>query len=140
MNGKTFVDTNILVYAHDTETGTRHERAREAIEELWHSGQGVVSTQVLQEFFVNVRSKTKRPPSLQDAKRIIQDYLTWEVVVNDGPAIVRAIEIEERYQVSFWDAMILQSAETAGVDVLLSEDLSHGQQYGGVQVRNPFRR
>ena len=138
MSGKTFVDTNVLVYAHDATMGAKHERAREVIEELWYSAKGVLSTQVLQEFCINVRRKVKHPLSLPDTRRVVEDYLTWEVVVNDGASIVRAIEIEERYHVSFWDALILQSAEAADVDILLSEDLSDGQQYGNMRVKNPF--
>jgi predicted nucleic acid-binding protein len=138
MSGKSFVDTNVLVYAHDTSSGPKHVRARQVVEDLWKSENGVVSTQVLQELCINVRRKAKHPLSWKETRRMVEDYLNWEVVVNDAASILEALHFEERYKVSFWDALILQAAETAGVDVVLSEDLSAGQKYGSFQVVNPF--
>jgi predicted nucleic acid-binding protein len=138
MSGKSFVDTNVLVYAHDTSGGPKHVRARQVVEDLWKSGNGVVSTQVLQELCINVRRKARHPLSWKETRRMVEDYLNWEVVVNDAASILEALQFEERYKVSFWDALILQAAETAGVDVVLSEDLSAGQKYGSFRVVNPF--
>ena len=138
MTAKAFVDTNILVYAYDRGEGAKRQRALNLLEELWEENTGVLSTQVLQEFYVNIRRKAARPISPEEAKSLIADYLTWEPIVNDGPALLDAIEIEHRYQLSFWDALIVSAAQRAGASVLYSEDLSHGQQYGSVTVRNPF--
>lgn len=135
---RAFVDTNILVYAHDRSAGARHLRARELVERLWTERSGVLSTQVLQEFYVNVRKIARRPISRAAAKRLVADYLTWEVVINDGDSILSALELERRYRLSFWDALIVQAANAAAADVLYSEDLSHGQSYGAVRVVNPF--
>ncbi len=80
MSDKCFVDTNILVYAHDFGTGAKHERARTLIEELWSSGGGVLSTQVLQELCINLRRKAARPLSVEETRRLIEDYSSWDVV------------------------------------------------------------
>ena len=138
MSDRYFVDTNILMYAHDTAAGVKHDRARALVEELWRERSGVVSTQVLQELCVNLQRKTARPLDSRATRGIAEDYLTWHVVVNDGNSILAALELQERYQISFWDALVIHAAQTAGVATLYSEDLSDGQQYGGVQVRNPL--
>jgi predicted nucleic acid-binding protein len=138
MSDKYFVDTNILMYAHDTAAGPKHERARTLVEQLWRTRSGVVSTQVLQELCVNLRRKAGRPLDTRATREIVADYLTWRVVVNGGDSILGALELEERYQISFWDALVIHAAQSAGVETLYSEDLSDGQRYGGVQVRNPF--
>lgn len=138
MAEKYFVDTNILIYAHDALAGAKHERARQLVERLWASGQGVLSTQVLQELCVNLRRKLAQPLPTEDIRLLIRDYLSWEIVVNTTDAIVQALEIETRHKTSFWDALILQAAEQAGADVLYSEDLATGQQYGVVKVINPL--
>lgn len=138
MTARAFVDTNILVYAHDRGSGDKHEIARSLIEELWSSRSGVLSTQVLQELYVNLRRKAKRTVPLDEARAILEDYLSWKVVVNDQRSILDALELEARYQLSFWDALIVQAAQAAGVDRLYSEDLSHGQRYGALELVNPF--
>jgi predicted nucleic acid-binding protein len=138
MPDKYFVDTNILLYAHDRSAGLRHERGRQLVEQLWASGQGVLSTQVLQELCINLRRKIARPLPVEEIRRIIQDYLSWEIVINDSASVLQALEIELRYQTSFWDALILQAAESSGAAILYSEDLATGQKYGAVQVVNPL--
>jgi predicted nucleic acid-binding protein len=138
MPDKYFVDTNILLYAHDRSTGLKHERAKALVEQLWDSGGGVLSTQVLQELCINLRRKIARPLPLEEVRPLIEDYLSWEIVVNDSESVLRALEIEARYKTSFWDALILQAAEQSGAAVLYSEDLSAGQKYGVVRVANPF--
>ncbi len=138
MNASCFVDTNILIYAYDRHAGDKHARAKELTETLWENNTGVVSTQVLQEFYVNIRRKAQSPLNAAMARRLIEDYLSWKVVVNDGAAVIEAIAIEQRYQLSFWDALIVQAANAADTEVLYSEDLNHGQLYGEVRVENPF--
>lgn len=139
MSDRYFVDTNILMYAHDASTSAKHARASALIAELWRDRSGVVSTQVLQELAVNLRRKAGRPLDAKATREIIADYLTWHVVVNSGDSILEALDLEARYQVSFWDALILQAAQSSGAEVLYSEDLSHGQAYGSVRVVNPLR-
>ena len=138
MSDRYFVDTNILMYAHDTAAGEKHERARALVEELWEARSGVVSTQVLQELAVNLRRKAKKPLDSKATRDLVSDYLSWHVVVNGGDSILEALDLEARYQVSFWDALVIQAAQAAGAEILYSEDLSDGQRYGTVQVRNPL--
>jgi predicted nucleic acid-binding protein len=138
MSDKYFVDTNILMYAHDTSAGAKHERAKALVEELWRDRSGIVSTQVLQELCVNLRRKAGRPLDSSATREIVTDYLSWHVVVNGGDSILAALELEEQYRISFWDALVVHAALTAGARTLYSEDLSDGQTYGGVQVRNPL--
>jgi predicted nucleic acid-binding protein len=138
MPDKYFVDTNILIYAHDRSTGLKHERARDLVERLWTSGQGVLSTQVLQELCINLRRKIARPLPVEEVRRLIQDYLSWEIVVNTPASVLQALEIEVRYRTSFWDALVLQAAESAGAGVVYSEDLAAGQRYGAIRVINPL--
>ncbi len=139
MSDKYFVDTNVLVYAHDVTAGAKHDQTKTRVEELWRNRSGVVSTQVLQELCVNLRRKAGRPVSLKAAREIVADYLAWNVVTNTGESILDALELEERYGVSFWDALVIQAAEASGAEVLYSEDLSDGQKYRSVRVVNPFK-
>src|SRR5258705_9075543 len=139
MADKFFVDTNILIYAHDTSGGLKHARAKQLIEKLWDTGEGVLSTQVLQELCVNLRRKAARPPSVDDLRRLVLDYLSWEIVVNDAQSVIQALEIEVRYKISYWDALVLQAAENSGASILYSEDLADGRSYGAVLVVNPLR-
>ena len=138
MAQKYFVDTNILIYAHDSSTGAKHDRARQLIERLWTSGEGVLSTQVLQELCINLQRKIARPISVEEVRQLIQDYMSWEIVVNTAESVIRALEIEVRYKISFWDALVLHAAENSGAAILYSEDLSAGQSYGSIQVVNPL--
>ena len=138
MNDKCFVDTNILVYAHDRAAGDKHHRARVLIEKLWNSGGGVLSTQVLQELCVNVRRKSSHPLSVEETRRLIQDYSSWTIVTNTAESVIEALDIESRYNISFWDAVIVQAAGSSGATVVYSEDLAHGQSYGSVRVVNPL--
>lgn len=138
MSDRVFVDTNILVYAHDRGAGPKHDRAKEVVSHLWEERSGLLSTQVLQEFYINLRRKAKNPVSLEEAKRLLQDYLRWEVVINDGESILVAVDFERRFGLSFWDALVVQAANSAGAETLYSEDFNHGQTYGRVKVVNPF--
>ena len=139
MSDKYFVDTHILMYAHDTSAGEKHDRAKTLVEELWRDRTGVVSTQVLQELSVNLRKKVRRPLDAKTTRDIVADYLTWQVIVNGGESILEAIDLESRYQISFWDALVIQAAQLSGAEILYSEDLSDGQKYGSVRVINPLR-
>jgi predicted nucleic acid-binding protein len=139
MSDEYFIDTNVLMYAHDTSAGEKHEHAKALVEELWRDRSSVLSTQVLQELAVNLRRKAGRPLDTKATREILADYLTWQVVVNGGDSILEALDLETRYRISFWDALVVQAAQASGAEVLYSEDLSDGQKYGSVRVTNPFR-
>ena len=136
--GKSFVDTNILIYAYDVSAGVKHATAVELIGSLWKSRQGLLSTQVLQEFFVNVTRKIARPLEVSTVRQIIEDLMRWNVVRIESKTILAAIDLQRDHLLSFRDAMIITAAMEGGADTLLTEDLNHGQVIGGIQVRNPF--
>jgi len=138
MSGKVFVDTNVLVYAHDLDAGEKCETARSLLRELWSSRSGVISTQVLQEFYVNVTRKIARPISFPEARGVLDAYAAWQVESILSPDILRASEVQERYQLSFWDALIVVAAVKGGAEALLTEDLQAGQLIEGVRVTQPF--
>lgn len=140
MSGRTFVDTNVFVYAHDRDAGVKHAVAAERLRALWVSRDGVMSTQVLQEFYVNVTRKIPRPLRRAVARQVIETYRVWRIERADVDLVLEASAIEQRHQLSFWDAMIVAAAVRAGAERLLSEDLNDGQQIEGVLVENPFAR
>jgi predicted nucleic acid-binding protein len=134
-----FVDTNVLLYAHDGSAGIKQEQARALVEQLWESREGCLSVQVLQEFFVNVTRKIAKPLDTEAAKEIIADLSHWHMHVPAADDVLGAIGIHQRAGISFWDSMIVRSASEMGCDVLYSEDLNAGQEYFGVCVVNPFQ-
>lgn len=138
MSDKCFVDTNVLVYAHDSSAGWKHSTAQALMAQLWGLGTGVLSTQVLQEFCVVLRRRAALPLSADETRKVIETFLSWEIVINTPVSVLRALHLESRYQISFWDALILQAAESSGAEILYSEDLASGQKYGSVRVVNPF--
>lgn len=133
-----FVDTNILVYAEDRDAKAKHEIARDLLIDLWQSRDGALSVQVLQEFYVNVTRKMKRPLAATRALDIVREYLAWTVVENSSALLIEAIRLQQKAQLSFWDALVVQAAIDAGCDRLYSEDLNAGQRFGSVVVVNPF--
>jgi len=138
MSVRTFVDTNILVYAYDLDAGEKYTVAKEIVSDLWNSRTGILSTQVVQEFYVTLTRKIPSPLKKTQARRIIGNYLSWDVALNDGRTILQASEIEETYNISFEDAMIISAAYTKNASLLLTEDLNSGQQIEGIRVLNPF--
>lgn len=137
MNDRTFVDTNLLIYAHDVEQKSKHLVAREILTELLRERTLVLSPQVLQEFYVNVTQKVRKPLSKPAAREIVSDFSVW--CVDTSPAdIAAAFRIEDSARISFWDALICASAQKAGAKVLLSEDMNSGQTIAGVRILNPF--
>lgn len=133
-----FVDTNVLVYAHDISAGIKHEKARDLILSLWDSRQGCISLQVLQEFYVTIVQKVAKPIAPEMAARIIADLGQWTLHVPDVEDVLEAIEIQQRNELSFWDSLIICSAKKLGCDVIWTEDLNTGQRYEGIVVLNPF--
>lgn len=135
---KVFLDTNIIIYAYDRTAGEKHNIAKKIVLDLWNSGLGTISTQVLQEFFVIATQKIPKPLDIKLAKEIMRDLLKWNVVVNDGDSILEAVNILLRYHYSFWDSMIIEAAIKSGAGVLLTEDFSDGQIINGLAIKNPF--
>jgi predicted nucleic acid-binding protein len=131
-----FVDTNILVHALDRDAGVRHEKAKELVAGLWRADSWpAVSVQVLQELFVNLCRRGAAPA---DARDCVRDFSRWHVVENTVPLMEDGIIEMERWRISFWDGLILAAARRSGAAELLTEDLSHGQDYGGIHAVNPF--
>ena len=136
--GKVFVDTNILVYAYDSSAGDKHKMAVELMRRLWASGDGIISSQVLQEFFVCVTRKIVKPLDVCTAKEIVKDLLKWKTVIVNGEILLEAIDILSVHKSSFWDSMIIASAIEGGARTILSEDLSNNQLIKGITIKNPF--
>jgi predicted nucleic acid-binding protein len=139
MTDKTFVDTNILVYAHDIDDRSKRAVARDVLRELWNDGTGVISPQVLQEFYVNVTRKIAVPISKGAARRVISAYAIWCTDVSSSD-VTAAFRIEDEAKIGFWDALIVASAAKAGATKLLTEDLDPGQIVAGIIIENPFAK
>ncbi len=133
-----FVDTNIFVYAYDKGKGMEQKLARELITGLWEDGRGCVSIHVLQELYVVMTQKVSTPLSPGTASQIIADLSVWHHHVPNTGDVLEAIKIQQRYKISFWDAMIVNSAWKTGCSIIWTEDLNSGQVYGNVTVYNPF--
>ena len=133
-----FVDTNILVYAYDQTAGAKHEKARALVIDLLRTGEGCLSMQVLQEFFVSLTRKIQKPLETAEAARRVAYLAEWNLHVPERSDLFSAIDLHQQLRTSFWDAMMIQSARRLGCRVLWSEDLSNGQSYAGVTVRDPF--
>ena len=138
MNAKTtFVDTNILIYAHDVDQKEKHSIARMLVTELLKTRTGVLSPQVLQEFYVNVTRKIAKPLTKRAARDIVEDFRVWCIDTTAGE-VATAFRIEDEAKISFWDALICASALKAGAEVILSEDMNAGQKVAGIRIENPF--
>jgi predicted nucleic acid-binding protein len=137
MSVRSFFDTNILLYADDESAPAKQRRSRDLVAEHRRSGTGVVSLQVLQEYFVNVTRKLHVDPRI--ARRKVELLAEFDVAAPEVSDILAAIDLHRLHDFSFWDALVLRSAQQAGCSVLLSEDFQHGRTIDGVQVVNPFR-
>jgi predicted nucleic acid-binding protein len=136
MNATRFLDTNILLYAYDLDAPGKRAVALGLVEQGWTvPGETAISVQVLQELHVNL---SKRGLSRTEATRIVRDFAAWPVVDNTLELFQRALDEQERWKISLWDSLILAAARASGASELISEDLSHGQNYGGIRVLNPF--
>jgi predicted nucleic acid-binding protein len=138
MSDVVFVDTNILVYAHDADAGVKRERAVEKLRELWETDAGRLSVQALQEFYVNVTKKLTTRVARSVAREVVSIYGTWIREPTTAETILRATDVAELAQISFWDALIVAAAEQVGATQLLSEDLNDGQFIVGIKVVNPL--
>lgn len=136
-SGRIFVDTGILICAHNLDAGAKHEIARGVLNDLWRERSGVLSTQVLQEFYVNVTRKIAVPLTRNSARLIVEAYGVW-CVETGLSEISAAFQIEDEARIGFWDALIVASAVKSRAERILSEDLNAGQRISGVLIENPF--
>jgi predicted nucleic acid-binding protein len=135
---RSFFDTNVLVYLFDNAEPEKKARAQEVLEREVEAGRATLSTQVLQEFYVNVTGKLTSPLPSEVAEARVRDFSRLPLVRVDASLILAAIARSRRMTLSFWDALIVEAALSAGADRLLTEDLQHGQEIGGLRVENPF--
>lgn len=131
-----FLDTNVLLYADDEDAGEKRDRARRLLREAFAAGDAVVSTQVLQEYFVNATRKLGVDPAI--ARRKVEIVAELDVVRIDLDLIYSAIDLHRLHSLSFWDALIVRAAAVAGCGLLLTEDLQHGRVIDGVRIEDPF--
>jgi len=139
MSGIAFVDSNVLIYAHDRDAGPKRELAKALCSRLWSERTGILSVQVLQEFFVTVTRKLRSPLVRAQAREIVRTYAPWVISPTTPETILRATELSEAARIDFWDALIVAAAEQSGAETLYSEDLNDGQVIAGVRVVNPLR-
>jgi len=137
MNAKVFIDTNVLVYAHDVDAGRKQSAAVNVLRELWDLDSGAVSMQVLQEFYSTVTRKIASKLPRDEARLIVNYYARW-CVATTPEEIKQAFQIEDEARVNFWDALIIAAAIKSGATRILSEDLNPGQIIAGIQIENPF--
>jgi predicted nucleic acid-binding protein len=138
MTGADFLDTNILVYAYDSHFPKKQQIAQNILLEVVRTEHGVISTQVLSEFFTVITKKVETPLSVSNARDIIHNLGALTVQEIDFPIVKRAIATLEQYQISYWDAQIIAAAERARCSRIFSEDLNAGQKYHEIEVVNPF--
>ena len=134
-----FLDTNVLFYAYDIDSGEKHGRAGRIVESCFDSGRGRLSVQVIQEFAVNLWRILPAKTRAAAIAEIINPYVTWKIESPTQADILEALRIGGRYTLSFWDALILRAAKFSGAEWLLTEDMQHGQKIDGVKIYNPFK-
>ena len=136
MPAEVFIDTNVLVYAHDLDAGQKHDVARDLLLGFWSAKPWPwISVQVLQELLVTLRRKGV---AADDVRETIHDYMRWRVVGNSVDLLKSGMEEMDRWQLSLWDSIIIAAARSVGATRIYSEDLSHEQDYEGIRVVNPF--
>jgi predicted nucleic acid-binding protein len=138
MSGVVFVDSNILIYAHDADAGLKRTRAGKVLRELWENGTGRLSVQVLQEFYVNATRKLTTPMAQLTAREVVSSYAPWIHEPTTADTVTRAIDVAALAQISFWDALIVASAEQADAAQIYSEDLNTGQTIVSIRIVNPL--
>jgi predicted nucleic acid-binding protein len=134
-----FIDTNILVYAYDVSASIKHDIAMNLVDSLWKNQNGILSTQVLCEFFVTVTKKVPKPITFNLARQIIDDYFSsWRIILITQDIIIDAIDVSNNYCLSFWDSLIWSAAKYSGANRIYSEDFQHGFIIDDVEFINPF--
>ena len=139
MSERAFLDTNVLVYAYDRHDSRKQQTAQSLLTSALLMESGVVSSQILGEFFVVATQKIKDPLAPEEAEDIIHSLSALPVVFIDAGLVLRALDTVKTYRIAYWDALVIAAAERAGCVKVLSEDLNAGQEYHGMQVVNPFR-
>lgn len=137
-SGWEFVDTNILLYAHDVSAGDKYRQAKWLVADLWRSGKGCLSIQVLQEFYVTVTQKIPKPVPAETAVQIISSLAEWRLYTPEIHDLLDAVDIQQRHSIAFRDALIICSAVRLDCAIIWTEDLSSGRDYEGISVCNPF--
>ncbi|MGC2792876.1 MAG: PIN domain-containing protein [Candidatus Sulfotelmatobacter sp.] len=138
MTGPVFVDSNVFLYALDEADPKKQQAARNWRSELWKSRRGRVSFQVLGEFYVN--AVRKQPAARDEVRAEVRDLLAWNPVIADTVLLEQGWKIQDRYQFSYWDALIVAAAKVSACHYLLTEDMQSGQKLDGIEVVNPFLR
>jgi predicted nucleic acid-binding protein len=133
-----FVDTNVLIYAEDRFEPTKHRAALAWLNALWARRCGRVSTQVLNEFYVNTTRKLRPPMPMGDARAEVRRYQHWQPWQIDQQTVETAWAYEARFALSYWDSLILAAASHQGCQIVLTEDLQHEQRIDSVRIVNPF--
>ncbi len=136
MSSRSFLDTNVLVYTDDHGQPTKRSAAIALVKRCRRQGIGVLSSQVLQEYFVTTTRKLR--VSAEIARQKVEFFSRLDLVSVGREDILAAIDLHLRYQLSFWDALLVRAATTSGCSVLYTEDLQHGQRFGKLEVVNPF--
>jgi len=134
---RSFFDSNVLVYTDDADSRAKQRRALDLLAASRRDGSGVVSTQVLSEYFVAATRKLGVDPAV--ARRKVELFARLNLAVLDLEDVLAAIDLHRLHQIAFWDALIVRAAQESGCGVLYSEDMQHGRRFGGVDVVNPFR-
>jgi len=138
MTALVFVDTNVFVYWRDAASPAKQSRATEWLDLLWREQRGRTSAQVLSEYYAVIRRKAKTLLSIDEAWRDVQDLMAWQPHPIDVDLLERAHFLEHRYQLNWWDSLIVSAAQVQACSTLLTEDMHDGAEYGSVKVRNPF--
>jgi predicted nucleic acid-binding protein len=138
MTAPVFVDSNVFLYALDEADPNKQQAARSWRAELWRSRRGRVSFQVLGEFYVN--AVRKRPAARDEARAEVRDLLAWNPVIADAALLEQGWKFLDRYQLSYWDALIAAAAKASSCRYLLTEDFQTGQKLDGIEIVNPFLR
>jgi predicted nucleic acid-binding protein len=134
-----FVDTNVLIYSEDGADAVKQARAIDWLQQLWQRRCGRLSTQVLNEFYVNATRRILPPMPAGDARAEVRRYQRWQPWAIDHATVEAAWSVESRFGFNYWDALIVAAAQQQGCELLLTEDLQHDQQIDGVRVINPFK-
>ena len=138
MSERIFVDTSILLFAHDRDAGEKRAIAEQVLRTLWTGRTGLLSTQVLQEFYAEFTRRLESSGARRRARELVEAYSVWPVIQLDAADIVAVCDYADRHQVNVWDASILAAARKGRADVLLSDKLPHGWHISGLEIRNPF--
>lgn len=133
-----FVDTNVIVYRYDTRVPAKQSRADEWMTFIWSRHAGRVSTQVLLEFYSTITRKLRPAMAASDVRQVVRGLSSWQPIPVDLPVLERAWFLQDRFPLSWWDALIVAAAQICECEVLLTEDLQHGQVFDTVRVIDPF--